>query len=66
MATSVLETNTDGHYAPAQESMYFPGFPIHEIAGFVQRRSEVDQLTLNSEFRAWVRECRSRSANGNP
>jgi Uma2 family endonuclease len=65
-SVKVLQLGIDGEYAPAEESMYFPGIPIHEIGGFVQRRGEMDQLTLLIEFRAWVREVRNRIGPGKP
>jgi len=65
-ALTVLQLRQDGGYAMAAESIYFPGIPKAELAAFVQRHAEVDQITLLREFRAWVRECLARAGKSTP
>jgi Uma2 family endonuclease len=67
-ATSVrvLQLGDDGDYAVVEQSMYFPGIPLAALASFVQRRSEVDEIVLVNEFRAWVRECLAQGGKEAP
>lgn len=51
----VLELQ-DGEYVEADESRYFPGFPLSEIENVLSRRREADEKTLVGEFRQRVRE----------
>jgi Uma2 family endonuclease len=52
----------DGTYLQADESPTFPGIPVAEIAGFLQ--PEQDYLTVQREFRAWVKRHRGRKIGG--
>lgn len=46
----------DGTYAESDRSSAFPGFPVKEIARFLQRAPGVDYTTHMRRFREWVRE----------
>jgi Uma2 family endonuclease len=50
----------DGTYLEANESPTFPGIPVAEIVRFLQ--PEQDYLTVQSDFRAWVKRHRRRKA----
>lgn len=52
----VLRLGADGQYHPAEHSLYFGDIPIGEIAGFLLKRTEVDEISLISQFRQWVRQ----------
>jgi Uma2 family endonuclease len=52
-----------GSFVVAGASQWFPGFPVHELAVFVQRRTEVEESALIAEFRAWVRRQRATTSN---
>ncbi len=51
----VLQLGSDGQYFVAERSLYFPSVPLLEIAGFLRRRKEMDEVSLVRLFRAWVR-----------
>jgi Uma2 family endonuclease len=42
-------------YVEEPRSLYFPSIPIQEIHSFIERRGEMDQLSLMAQFREWVR-----------
>jgi Uma2 family endonuclease len=50
----------DGTYLQAKESPTFPGIPVAEIVDFL--RPEKDYHTVQSEFRAWAKRLRGRTA----
>ena len=45
----------DGRYGPADESRCIPPLRPADLAAFLARRSETDEVTLMREFRAWAR-----------
>src|SRR5262245_22915704 len=51
----VWRLGADGEYASSDVSQYFPGIAIQELAHFLHRRAEVDEVSLVAEFRTWVR-----------
>jgi Uma2 family endonuclease len=53
----------DGRYLQANESPTFPRIPLAEIVRFLQ--PEHDYLTVQNEFRAWVKRQRGRKKRGN-
>ena len=52
----VLLLEPDGTYAASERSTAFSGFPVKEIARFLQRAPGVDYTTHMRQFREWVRE----------
>jgi Uma2 family endonuclease len=52
----VLLLQPDGNYAESDRSTAFPGFPVTEIAQFLQRAPGVDYTTQMRRLREWVRE----------
>ena len=53
-------------YAQSQTSLSFPSIPVQEIASFLQRRAEEDDMTLAQEFRNWVRQLLAAQNNPTP
>ncbi len=51
----VLLLQPDGNYAESDRSTAFPGFPVTEIARFLQRAPGVDYTTQMRRLREWVR-----------
>lgn len=45
----------NGQYQPSDRSRSFPGLPILELATFLNRRAEMDEIALVRSFREWVR-----------
>jgi Uma2 family endonuclease len=61
---TVLHLGSDCKYAEAQQSQFFPGIPMSELAGLALRRGEMDNIALMREFRAWVGDCLVRGTKG--
>ncbi len=45
-----------GQYVLTAESRYFPGIRVAELITFVNRRTEMDEMSLVRAFREWVRQ----------
>lgn len=52
----VFQLGGQGTYEPGAKSRFFPGLPITELTGFLDRRNEMDENSLIASFREWVRE----------
>jgi Uma2 family endonuclease len=52
----VWRLDADGKYVSSATSQYFPGLLIAELAAFLQRRTQMDEVSLVRSFRTWVRE----------
>jgi Uma2 family endonuclease len=52
----VYRLGPDGQYALSEQSGHFPFLPLTEMAGFLRRRTEMDDNSLMRAFRTWVRE----------
>ncbi|HEV3083847.1 MAG TPA: Uma2 family endonuclease [Gemmataceae bacterium] len=50
----VWRLDADGNYVSSDTSQYFPSLPISELAVFLQRRTQMDEVSLVRSFRAWV------------
>jgi Uma2 family endonuclease len=55
-ALRVWRLGADELYILGDSSIYFPSLPIHELATFLQRRTETDEVSLVRMFRAWVQD----------
>lgn len=55
---AILQLNAAGEYGTSEQSRYFPGIALREAVTIANRRDQVDDLTLQREFRAWVRQQR--------
>src|SRR5262249_53346149 len=55
----VYQLDVNGQYLITDRSRYFPAIPIAELAAFLSRRAEMDEVSLFRVFRDWVREQRA-------
>jgi len=53
---TVYQRNAEGQYTVVERSQYFPWLPLGELAGWLRRRTEMDENSLVRAFRAWVRD----------
>lgn len=55
--TSLLgwQLGADDQYVQCDQSQYFPGLPSSDLAQFLTRRGEMDEVSLVRLFRDWVR-----------
>ena len=51
----------DGQYQVCEGSRHFPGLPIAQLADFMRRRTEMDEVSLVRLFRQWVREQQNQT-----
>ena len=55
-ALRVYNLDPEGKYVEVERSRYFPFLSLAEVAGFLQRRTQMDETSLVRSFRQWVRE----------
>lgn len=53
-ALRLHQRTPQGAYSRTSTSIYFPGLPLEEIAGFLKKRTEMDEVALVRSFREWV------------
>ena len=58
----VWRLGADRRYTVSDTSQYFPPLPIQELAVFLQRRTQMDEVSLVRSFRAWVRDQISKTS----
>jgi Uma2 family endonuclease len=51
----VQQREAGEHYTVSNRSRYFPSLPVAELAGFLHRRTQMDEVSLVRAFRTWVR-----------
>ena len=55
-ALRVYNLDPEGKYVEVERSRYFPFLSLAAVAGFLQRRTQMDETSLVRSFRQWVRE----------
>lgn len=60
-ALTVYGLDADGQYAVRLDSLQLPGFPIGDVAEWLQRAQATDESSWAQSFLAWIRQRDSRN-----
>src|SRR5439155_11751609 len=53
----------DGQYVENDRSLHFPFLKVQEMVAFLQKRTQMDEISLVRLFRDWVREQITKSGH---
>lgn len=62
----VYHRQANGQYVESNRSLHFPFLIVQELAAFLQKRTQVDEVRLVQLFRDWVRDRLGETSLGSP